>query len=55
VRLRNRGSGYAVSLIKAGAAIVGRGAGKVRPPLADPTPVECEELRGLIASLGAQL
>jgi 5-dehydro-4-deoxyglucarate dehydratase len=54
VRLRSRGAGYAVSLVKAGAAIVGRGAGKVRPPLADPAPAECEELRRLIASLGPQ-
>jgi 5-dehydro-4-deoxyglucarate dehydratase len=54
VRLRNRGAGYAVSLVKAGAALVGRGAGKVRPPLADPTPAECEELRGLIGRLGDQ-
>jgi 5-dehydro-4-deoxyglucarate dehydratase len=55
VRLRNRGIGYAVSLVKAGAALVGRSAGKVRPPLADPTPAECEELRRLIATLGAQI
>jgi 5-dehydro-4-deoxyglucarate dehydratase len=54
VRLRNRGPGYAVSLVKAGAAVVGRSAGKVRPPLADPTPAECEELRGLIERLGPQ-
>jgi 5-dehydro-4-deoxyglucarate dehydratase len=54
VRLRSRGAGYAVSLVKAGAAVVGRGAGKVRPPLADPTPTECEELRALIDRLGPQ-
>jgi 5-dehydro-4-deoxyglucarate dehydratase len=54
VRLRSRGPGYAVSLVKAGAALVGRSAGKGRPPLADPTPAECEELRGLIAGLGSQ-
>jgi 5-dehydro-4-deoxyglucarate dehydratase len=54
VRLRNRGAGYAVSLVKAGAALVGRGAGRVRTPLADPTQAECEELRGLIARLGDQ-
>jgi 5-dehydro-4-deoxyglucarate dehydratase len=54
VRLRNRGTGYAVSLVKAGAALVGRNAGKVRPPLVDPTPAECEELRGLIGRLGDQ-
>jgi 5-dehydro-4-deoxyglucarate dehydratase len=54
VRLRSRGLGYAVSLVKAGAAAVGRSAGKVRPPLADPTPAEREELRGLIEKLGPQ-
>jgi 5-dehydro-4-deoxyglucarate dehydratase len=54
VRLRSRGAGYAVSVVKAGAAIVGRSAGKVRPPLSDPTPAEQEELRTLIAKLGPQ-
>ena len=54
VRLRSRGPGYAVSLVKAGAALVGRSAGKVRPPLADPAPAEYEELRGLIERLGPQ-
>jgi 5-dehydro-4-deoxyglucarate dehydratase len=54
VHLRSRGPGYAVSLVKAGAAAVGRSAGKVRPPLADPTPAECEELHRLIAHLGPQ-
>jgi 5-dehydro-4-deoxyglucarate dehydratase len=52
VRLRCRQPGYAVSILKAGAAIVGRSAGKVRPPLTDLTPDETEELRGLIARLG---
>jgi dihydrodipicolinate synthase/N-acetylneuraminate lyase len=32
----------------------GRSAGKVRPPLADPTPEEVEKLRALIAQLGPQ-
>ena len=36
IRIRKRQPGYAVSIVKAGADIVGRGAGKVRPPLADP-------------------
>jgi 5-dehydro-4-deoxyglucarate dehydratase len=52
VRLRSRQPGYAVSIVKAGAALVGRSAGKVRPPLTDPTPAECDELRTLIARLG---
>lgn len=54
VRIRSRQPGYAVSIVKAGAAIVGRGAGKVRPPLCDLSPAELEELRGLIARLGPQ-
>jgi 5-dehydro-4-deoxyglucarate dehydratase len=54
VRLRSRSPGYAVSIVKVGAAIVGRSAGKVRPPLSDPTPAECEELRALIARLGPE-
>ena len=33
VRLRSKKNGYAVSLIKAGAKIIGRIAGEVRPPL----------------------
>jgi 5-dehydro-4-deoxyglucarate dehydratase len=52
VRLRSRQPGYAVSIVKAGAAVVGRSAGRVRPPLSDPTPDETEELRTLITQLG---
>jgi 5-dehydro-4-deoxyglucarate dehydratase len=52
VRLRSRQPGYAVSIVKAGAAVVGHGAGKVRPPLSDLTPEEMEELRALVAGLG---
>ena len=40
VRLRSRKKGYAVSLIKAGAQIIGRDAGQTRPPLVMPTPEE---------------
>jgi 5-dehydro-4-deoxyglucarate dehydratase len=54
VRIRNRGQGYAVSIVKAGAAIVGRGAGKVRPPLSDCTAEEIAELRALIERMGPQ-
>ena len=54
VRLRSRGAGDAVSIVKAGAAVVGRSAGKVRPPLSDLTAAECEELASLIARLGPQ-
>ena len=52
--IRNRGEGYAVSIVKAGAAIVGRGAGPVRPPLSDLRPAEVEQLRALIQKLGPQ-
>lgn len=54
VRLRNRQPGYAVSIIKAGARIVGRSAGPVRPPLSDLTTAEYDELAALIATLGPQ-
>jgi 5-dehydro-4-deoxyglucarate dehydratase len=52
--LRSRQPGYAVSIIKAGADIVGRGAGRVRPPLSDVTPSERAELAALIERLGPQ-
>jgi 5-dehydro-4-deoxyglucarate dehydratase len=48
IRLRNRGKGYAVSIVKAGCRIVGRDPGPVRSPLTDLSPAEHEELRGLI-------
>ena len=54
VRLRARQPGYAVSIVKAGAEIVGRGAGKVRPPLSDCTAEEIGELKALIEKLGPQ-
>jgi 5-dehydro-4-deoxyglucarate dehydratase len=50
-RLRGRQPGYAVSIVKAGVEIVGRSAGKVRPPLADLSQAEYAELEGLIAAL----
>ncbi|MCW5633937.1 MAG: 5-dehydro-4-deoxyglucarate dehydratase [Rubrivivax sp.] len=54
VALRNRGQGYAVSIVKAGAALVGHGAGPVRPPLSDLEPAELDELGALISRLGPQ-
>lgn len=54
IALRNKGHGYAVSIVKAGAALVGHGAGPVRPPLSDLLPAEVEQLRALIAKLGPQ-
>jgi len=54
LQIRDRGAGYAVSLVKAGVALVGRSAGPVRPPLTELTPEEREQLAGLIARLGPQ-
>ena len=48
VRLRSKKSGYAVSLIKAGAKLIGKSAGDVRPPLTMPTEAEVEQLRQII-------
>jgi len=48
VRLRSRKPGYAVSLVKAGAKIIGHDAGDVRAPLTMPTPEETEILAGII-------
>jgi 5-dehydro-4-deoxyglucarate dehydratase len=50
VRLRSKKNGYAVSLIKAGAQLIGRSAGNVRPPLTMPTAIEVELLKKLIES-----
>jgi 5-dehydro-4-deoxyglucarate dehydratase len=50
IKLRNRGAGYAVSIVKAGCRIVGRDPGPVRSPLVDLTEAEHQELRALIES-----
>ena len=52
--IRNRVEGYGVSIIKAGAALVGHDGGPVRAPLTDLKPHEREELAVLIAKLGPQ-
>jgi 5-dehydro-4-deoxyglucarate dehydratase len=52
--IRNKGEGYAVSIVKAGATIVGHSAGPVRPPISDLKPNEVEELAALIRRLGPQ-
>ena len=54
VEIRKRQPGYAVSIVKAGARIVGRSAGHVRPPLSDLTSSEYDELAELIERLGPQ-
>ncbi len=48
VRMRSKKNGYAVSLIKAGAKLIGRSAGDVRPPLTMPNASEVEELKKII-------
>lgn len=50
IDLRDKKRGYAVSMIKAGAELVGHGAGKVRTPLTELDAGEREVLRGLIAA-----
>ncbi|MDA7417457.1 5-dehydro-4-deoxyglucarate dehydratase [Xenophilus arseniciresistens] len=52
--IRNKKQGYAVSIVKAGAQIVGHGAGPVRPPLSDLSAAESQELAALIEKLGPQ-
>jgi 5-dehydro-4-deoxyglucarate dehydratase len=54
LELRNRVPGYAVSIVKAGAKIVGHDAGPVRAPLTDLKPAEMEQLKALIDALGPQ-
>ena len=54
LEIRNRGAGYAVSIVKAGAKLAGHDAGPVRPPLTDLKPEDMEQLASLIAALGPQ-
>lgn len=49
--IRDRTQGYAVSIVKAGLAAIGRPAGPVRPPLTDLQDAEVAELRDLIARI----
>nr|WP_030820991.1 5-dehydro-4-deoxyglucarate dehydratase [Streptomyces caelestis] len=48
VELRDRGSGYAVSLVKAGVRLRGLDVGEVRPPLHEPAGDHVEQLARLI-------
>jgi 5-dehydro-4-deoxyglucarate dehydratase len=50
IAIRSRRKGYAVSIVKAGLAAVGRPAGPVRPPLTDLDAHEVEELKKLISA-----
>jgi 5-dehydro-4-deoxyglucarate dehydratase len=52
--IRNKTQGYAVSIVKAGAKLVGHDAGPVRAPLSDLKPAEMEQLDALIKKLGSQ-
>jgi 5-dehydro-4-deoxyglucarate dehydratase len=52
--IRNRRQGYAVSIVKAGAKLVGHSAGPVRAPLTDLSEEEMAQLDVLIRKLGAQ-
>ena len=54
LEIRNKGQGYAVSIVKAGARIVGHDAGPVRTPLTELKPDEYEALAVLIKQLGPQ-
>jgi 5-dehydro-4-deoxyglucarate dehydratase len=54
LKIRNRQPGYAVSIVKAGASIIGHGAGPVRSPISDLTDAEVAQLRPLIEALGPQ-
>jgi 5-dehydro-4-deoxyglucarate dehydratase len=50
VELRQKGVGYAVSLVKAGVTLAGTDVGPVRAPLSPPTPAHLDELAKLIAA-----
>lgn len=54
LEIRNRVPGYAVSIVKAGAKLVGHDAGPVRAPLTDLQANELEMLDTLIRKLGPQ-
>ncbi|WP_028220885.1 5-dehydro-4-deoxyglucarate dehydratase [Paraburkholderia oxyphila] len=54
LQIRNRRAGYAVSIVKAGAKLVGHDAGPVRAPLTDLNEEEMAQLDALIKKLGAQ-
>ncbi len=55
IALRDRGRGYAVSIVKAGLNVIGRPAGPVRLPLTELTASEHDELAALIKSANARL
>jgi 5-dehydro-4-deoxyglucarate dehydratase len=54
LKIRNRREGYAVSIVKAGAKLVGHSAGPVRSPLTDLNEEELAQLDALIKKMGPQ-
>lgn len=50
--IRNRGKGYAISIVKAGAKAVGRSNGLLRPPLSELDPISMQDLTELMKSFG---
>jgi 5-dehydro-4-deoxyglucarate dehydratase len=50
--IRNRGKGYAVSIVKAAATIVGRPGGPLRPPLTELDPKSLADLADLMHKVG---
>lgn len=54
IAIRNRGRGYAVSIVKGGMKAIGRDAGHVRSPLTDLRPDEQDELKTLIDAQSAR-
>jgi 5-dehydro-4-deoxyglucarate dehydratase len=54
LKIRNHRKGYAVSIVKAGATLVGHSAGPVRSPLTDLNDEEMAELDALIKKMGPQ-
>jgi 5-dehydro-4-deoxyglucarate dehydratase len=54
IAIRNKGKGYAVSIVKAGMTAIGRSAGPVRTPLVDLKPEEFAELEALIVRIQPQ-
>lgn len=54
VEIRERGPGYAISLVKAGARLRGLPVGHVRTPLREPDPRDVEELAELLERAGCR-
>jgi 5-dehydro-4-deoxyglucarate dehydratase len=55
IAIRNRGRGYAISVVKAGMTAIGRAAGPVRPPLTDLKESDLAELKALIQQVSRRL